>query len=430
MEDSMNVLVIGSGGREHALAMKLAQSPQVSHLFAAPGSDAIGRIATCVDLSVNDIEGLVLFAKKHDIGLTMVGPEDPLASGIVDRFRQEGLCIAGPTAAAARLESSKAFAKEAMKRYGVPTAAFEICTSAEQAHAAVKAIGLPVVIKADGLAAGKGVLICQTSEEAESAIAAMFAQKKFGAAGETVVVEQCLAGEEASFIALTDGKTLLPLASSQDHKRAYDDDQGPNTGGMGAYSPAPVVTPEMHARIMNDVMKPVVEGMEKDGCPFSGVLYAGVMIQNGVPYVLEFNCRFGDPETQPILSRLKSDLVPLLKATAEGELDAVEVEWDERPAVCVVMASGGYPEAYEKGHKINGLDEVSGEEDITVYHAGTKFSGDHWMNSGGRVLGVTALGADIRAAVKRAYWAVERISWKDVHYRRDIGKRALDRINI
>lgn len=424
----MNVLVIGGGGREHALVWKLAKSPEVGQLFAAPGSDAIAKFATCLDCGVDDLDALVAAAQKRDVKLVMVGPEDPLARGIVDRFRAAGISVVGPTAAAARLESSKSFAKEIMRRYGIPTADFDVCGNMEEARAALARIGLPAVIKADGLAAGKGVLICHTASEADEALSMMFEGGRFGSAGETVVVEQCLQGEEASFIALTDGKTVLPMASSQDHKRLKDRDEGPNTGGMGAYSPAPVVTPEMHDRIMEQVMRPLVAAMEAEGCPFSGVLYAGVMIQDGIPYVLEFNCRFGDPETQPILVRLKSDLLPLLRATAEGGLSAYTPEWDTRVAVCVVMASGGYPESYAKGHIINGLEELDGAEDVIVFHAGTKVVDGHWVNAGGRVLGVTGLGSGVRDAVDRTYRAVDRIYWKDVHFRHDIARRALERL--
>ncbi len=425
----MKVLVIGGGGREHALAWRLSKSPQVTKLYAAPGSDAIALLATCVPIKGSDIESLTDFAEKEGIDLTMVGPEDPLALGVVDAFKARGLKIVGPTALAAQLEGSKAFAKDLMQKYAIPTAKFETCTTPEGALAAVGRVGLPVVVKADGLAAGKGVLICHTEQEARDAIAAIMTERAFGAAGERVVVEEMLMGEEASFIALTDGKTVLPMASSQDHKRVFENDEGLNTGGMGAYSPAPVVDDEMHKRIMNEVMIPTIEAMAAEGCPFSGVLYAGVMIaSDGVPKVLEFNCRFGDPETQPIMARLTSDFAELLMATAEGRLQDVEAQWDPRPAVCVVMASGGYPASYEKNLPISGIESADAMDDVVVFHAGTRRGERGWESSGGRVLGVTALGDTIETTLARCYEAVGLIDWKDVHYRKDIAKRALGRM--
>lgn len=424
----MKVLVIGSGGREHALAWKINQSPLVEKLYAAPGSDIIAEFATCVDIKANDVDALAEFAKKEGIELTMVGPEDPLTLGVVDKFKENGLLAVGPTREAAQMEGSKIFSKELMKKYGIPTADFYSCSTRDEALNAVEKLGLPVVVKADGLAAGKGVILCDTIEEATEAIDAVMVEKRFGSSGEKVVIEKLLSGEEASFIVLTDGKTVLPMASSQDHKRALDDDKGLNTGGMGAYSPAPVVDETMHNRIMNDVMLPTIKALEAEGTPFAGVLYAGVMINDGVPYVLEFNCRFGDPETQPIMARLKSDIVPLLKASAEGNLDKFAAEWDERTAVCVVMASGGYPESYEKGFVISGLDEAAKMEDVVVFHAGTKLVDGNWTNQGGRVLGVTALGNGVKQAVEKSYRAVKAINWEKVHYRGDIAKRALNRL--
>lgn len=423
----MKVLVIGGGGREHALVWKISQSPLVKKIYAAPGSDAIGRIAVNIDIPSGDLEALADFAFAEEIDLTMVGPEDPLAHGIVDVFKARGLRIVGSSRLASRLEGSKIFSKELMKKYGIRSADFVSCFTEQEALEAVDRIGLPLVVKADGLAAGKGVILCYERGEAEEAIRDIMVNRQFGDSGDRVVVEQLLTGEEASFIALTDGKTVLPMASSQDHKRAGDQDQGLNTGGMGAYSPAPVVTEDMHRRIMDEVMVPTIEAMEKEGCSFSGVLYAGLMIQDGVPYVLEYNCRFGDPETQPIMARLKSDFVEMLIATADGGLDRIEAVWDSRPAVCVVMASGGYPSAYEKGNIITGLEQAGKLEDVTVFHAGTRLVNGQWTNVGGRVLGVTALGEDIGNAVKLAYAAVKEIDWKDVHYRRDIAHRALDR---
>ncbi len=424
----MKVLVIGGGGREHALVWKIAQSPSVDTVYAAPGSDAIAKVAKCVPIKVNEVEKLAQFAETEGIELTMVGPEDPLTLGIVDAFTARGLKIVGPNALAAQIEGSKAFSKDLMKRHGIPTAAYETAKTLEEARDAVERIGLPVVIKADGLAAGKGVILCYKPQDVEQALDEILVSKRFGKAGDVVVVEKLLIGEEASFIALTDGKTVLPMASSQDHKRVFNDDQGPNTGGMGAYSPAPVITPEMHDKIMETVMIPTIEGMEKDGTPFSGVLYAGLMICEGVPYVLEFNCRFGDPETQPIMARLKSDLVELLLATAEGRLADVQAEWDTRPAVCVVMASGGYPGKADAGHAIAGLDQAEQMQDLTVFHAGTKLVDGVWQNSGGRVLGVTALGDNIQQAVERSYEATNIITWENVHYRSDIARRAFGRM--
>ncbi len=423
----MNVMLIGGGGREHALAWKIAQSPQVEKLYVAPGSDAIARVADCVPIKANDIEALADFAVEHSVDLTMVGPEDPLTDGIVDAFKKRGLAIVGPTAAAARLEGSKIFAKELMAKYNIPTAAFRTASTLEEARAAAGELGLPLVVKADGLAAGKGVLLCHDREELDDALQLVMAERKFGASGDRVVIEELLDGEEASFIAFTDGKIVLPMASSQDHKRAFDGDQGPNTGGMGAYSPAPVVDAAMHERILSEVMRPTVTAMEKEGCPFSGVLYAGVMIRDGVPYVLEFNARFGDPETQPIMARLESDLVDLLQATAKGELSGIEAKWNPKAAVCTVMASGGYPNGYEKGHVISGIEDAEKMEDVVVFHAGTKRDGENWINTGGRVLGVTALGANVEEAAGRSYEAVEKINWKNVHYRTDIAKKAFGR---
>ncbi len=424
----MKVLVVGSGGREHALVWKIAQSPRVTRVYAAPGNAGTAERAENVPIGAEDVDALAAFAEREGVDLTVVGPEAPLVLGIVDRFRERGLRIFGPTAAAARLEGSKAFAKAVMERCGVPTAEYREFSDPGEARAYVRERGAPIVIKADGLAAGKGVTVARTVDEALAAVDAIMVERRFGEAGARVVVEECLQGEEASFLAFCDGKNVLPMASSQDHKPVFDDDQGPNTGGMGAYSPAPVVTPELFDEILETVIRPTVEGLAREGTPYVGVLYAGLMIQDGRPKVLEFNCRFGDPECQPIVMRMKGDLVPVLEACIDGTLDRVSLEWDPRPAVCVVMASGGYPGSYAKGHEIHGLDEAARLEDVVVFHAGTRREGDRVVTAGGRVLGVTALGEDIPAAIRRAYQAVERISWEGVHYRRDIGRKALRRL--
>ena len=426
----MKVLVVGGGGREHALAWKIARSPRVDRVYVAPGNAGTALVAENVPIGAEDVEALAGFAEGEGIDLTVVGPEAPLVQGIVDRFRERGLRVFGPSASAARLEGSKAFAKAVMERYGVPTAGYREFTDPEAARAHVREHGAPLVVKADGLAAGKGVTVARTVEEALAAVDAIMVDRAFGEAGARIIVEECLEGEEASFLAFCDGRRVLPMASSQDHKPVFDDDQGPNTGGMGAYSPAPVVTPELFDEIMETVMRPVVEGLARDGIPYVGVLYAGLMIRDGRPKVLEFNCRFGDPECQPIVMRMKGDLVPVLEACIDGDLDRVSLEWDPRAAVCVVMASGGYPGSYRKGIEIRGLDEAAALEDVVVFHAGTRREGDRVVTAGGRVLGVTALGDDIPAAIRRAYEAVERISWEGAHYRRDIGRKALRHLGI
>ncbi len=424
----MKVLVVGSGGREHALVWKIAQSPRVTQVYAAPGNAGTAELAENVPIGAEDVDALAAFAEREGVDLTVVGPEAPLVLGIVDRFRERGLRIFGPTADAARLEGSKAFAKAVMARCGVPTAEYREFSDPGEARAYIRERGAPIVIKADGLAAGKGVTVARTLDEALEAVDAVMVERRFGEAGARVVVEECLAGEEASFLAFCDGKNVLPMASSQDHKPVFDNDEGPNTGGMGAYSPAPVVTPELFDEIVETVIRPTVEGLAREGTPYVGVLYAGLMIQDGRPKVLEFNCRFGDPECQPIVMRMKGDLVPVLEACIDGTLDRVSLEWDPRPAVCVVMASGGYPGSYTKGHEIRGLDDAARLDDVVVFHAGTRREGGRVVTAGGRVLGVTALGEDIPAAIRRAYQAVERISWEGVHYRRDIGRKALRRL--
>ena len=426
----MKVLVVGAGGREHALAWKLAQSPRVSAVYVAPGNAGTAADADLINVPIDDIDGMVAFAKRESVGLTVVGPEAPLAAGIVDAFRDAGLRIFGPSRAAAQLESSKDFAKAFMARHRIPTAAYRTFTDAGDAHAYVSARGAPIVIKADGLAAGKGVVVATDVADAHAAIDAMLCAGTMGAAGARVVVEDFLEGEEASFIVLADGVHALALASSQDHKRLGDDDRGPNTGGMGAYSPAPIVTPTAHARIMREVIMPAIDGMATEGMPYTGFLYAGVMLDaSGTPRVLEFNCRLGDPETQPIMMRLRSDLVVLLEHAVGGTLDRVEAEWDRRPALTVVLAAAGYPEAPRRGDVIAGLDRVTGRThpDVAVFHAGTTREGGVVKVSGGRVLGVTALGDSLRQAQRAAYDAIAAIRFDGMQYRRDIGHRALAR---
>lgn len=426
----MKVLVIGSGGREHALAWKASQSADVNEVFVAPGNAGTQReeSLTNVNIGVEDIDALVAFAKENSIDLTIVGPEAPLVIGVVDAFTEAGLKCFGPTAGAAQLEGSKAFSKDFLAKHNIPTAAYEVFTEIEPAHAYLDKVGVPIVIKADGLAAGKGVILADTMDEAKEAVNDMLAGNKFGDAGSRVVIEEFLVGEEASFIVMADGKNVVPMATSQDHKARDNGDTGPNTGGMGAYTPAPVVTREIHDRIMNEVIYPTIEGMAKDGLPYTGFLYAGVMIdRSGAPKVLEFNCRFGDPETQPIMMRLQSDLPALCLAAIDGKLEGKTTEWDSRAALGVVLAAGGYPESYPKGDVISGLDSVD-SSDMKVFHAGTanNDNGDVVTN-GGRVLCVTALGENVTEAQKRAYEGVELINWDKVYYRTDIGHRAIAR---
>jgi phosphoribosylamine--glycine ligase len=421
----MKILVIGGGGREHALVWKISQSPKVEKIYCAPGSAGIGELAESVAISPELIEKLADFAGKEKIDLTVVGPELPLTLGIADLFEARGLRIFGPDRAAAQLEGSKAFAKEILKANHIPTAAFETFADATAAKRYLAQLKPPYVVKADGLAAGKGVLICADRGEAEAAIDEILVRKTFGQAGDKLVIEEFLNGEEASFMALTDGEHLLPLASSQDHKRVFDNDQGPNTGGMGAYSPAPVVTPAIHRRIMDEVLTPLLAGLKQQGIRYRGVIYAGVMITNDGPKVLEFNARFGDPECQPIMMRLKSDIVPLLEATIDGQLDRVQPEWYDDPAVCVVLCAGGYPGSYDKEKEIRGLDKLKNWDKGFVFHAGTTKDNGRWLTSGGRVLGVTARGGNVANAVKEVYRAVGEITWDGMHYRKDIARRAL-----
>ena len=426
----MKVLVIGGGGREHALAWKAAQSPRVDKVYVAPGNagtateDKLENIA----IDAEDIDALLSFALEEAIELTIVGPEAPLVAGVVDRFQARGLRIFGPSAAAAELEGSKAFTKDFLARHQIPTATYGNFTNLDQAVAYIRQQGAPIVVKADGLAAGKGVILAQTEQQAIDACQDMLAGNAFGEAGHRVVVEEFLSGEEASFIVMVDGEHVLPLASSQDHKARDEGDRGPNTGGMGAYSPAAVVSDDMHRRIMDEVIWPTVRGMAADGKPYSGFLYAGIMVApDGSPRVLEYNVRFGDPETQPIMLRLKSDLVELCGAALDRRLHQVQADWDSRASLGVVLAAGGYPGSYEKGHVISGLDAVQGD-DIRVFHAGTRLQGGDIVTSGGRVLCVCALGEDVAEAQRRAYAAVDKISWKDMYYRRDIGHRAIARL--
>jgi phosphoribosylamine---glycine ligase len=425
----MNVLVIGSGGREHALAWKAAQSNNVSKVFVAPGNagTAIEDKLENVAISVSDIPALIDFAKQENIGLTIVGPEQPLVDGVVDAFEAQGLAIFGPSAKAAQLEGSKSFTKDFLARHQIPTGAYQNFTEIAPALAYVRKQGAPIVVKADGLAAGKGVIVAMTLQEAEDAIKDMLAGNAFGDAGHRVVIEEFLEGEEASFIVMVDGKNILPFATSQDHKRAYNGDKGPNTGGMGAYSPAPVVTSEIHDRVMNEVIIPTVEGMSKEDAPYTGFLYAGLMIAaDGTPKVIEYNCRFGDPETQPIMMRLQSDIVDLCLAACRGELDQCEINFDQRAAVGVVMAAGGYPASYAKGDIISGLD--SNELlDRKIFHAGTSLQDEKVVTSGGRVLCATALGKNVTQAQLAAYELLNQVSWKGVEYRTDIAYRAIER---
>ncbi|RKT58854.1 phosphoribosylamine--glycine ligase [Azonexus fungiphilus] len=425
----MKLLVIGSGGREHAMAWRLAKTPGLQKVYVAPGNAGTAREHELENLNITDPQALADFAEENKVHLTLVGPEAPLAAGVVDVFRARGLKIFGPTKAAAQLESSKDFAKRFMARHNIPTAEFETFSDATAAHAYIERKGAPIVIKADGLAAGKGVVVAMSLEEAHAAIDDMLSGNKLGDAGARVVIEEFLDGEEASFIVMVDGKNVLPLASSQDHKRIFDGDQGPNTGGMGAYSPAPCVTPEVHAKAMREIILPTVRGMLADGIPFTGFLYAGLMIaKDGSVKTLEFNCRMGDPETQPILMRLKSDFVKLLEHGINGTLDQVEAEWDRRVALGVVLAAANYPETPQKGDAISGLPAGNSfGDDCHVFHAGTADQDGQVVTSGGRVLCVTALGENVRLAQKAAYESAAQISWNGVQYRKDIGYRAISR---
>ncbi len=426
----MNVLVVGSGGREHVLAWKLKQSARVKNVFCAPGNGGMAEFAECLPVDATDIDALVKLAKGKSVDLTIVGPEAPLVKGIVDAFHLKGLTVFGPSQKAAMLEGSKVFAKQFMQRYKIPTADFKIFDQAQEARRFLEQTRFPIVIKADGLAAGKGVFVCQNLEEGLEALEQTMVQKVFQDAGQKIVVEECLTGEEVSILAVSDGMNYVLLDSSQDHKRIFDDDLGPNTGGMGAYSPAPVATKSRLYHIDKYIIAPTIRGMSQDGCPFQGVLYAGLMMTADGPKVLEYNVRFGDPEAQVVLPRLKNDLADLLLAASQGQLDDVSLEWDQRSCVCVVMSSGGYPGDYEKGKVISGLDRFSDSEDVVVFHAGTKKTESGVVTSGGRVLGVTALGEGVEAAIHKAYQAVEQIHFDRCFFRRDIGAKALKKCQM
>lgn len=422
----MKVLVVGAGGREHALVWKVAQSPKVTKIFAAPGNAGIAQLAECAPISAEDIPGLLTFARANAVDLTIVGPEGPLSMGIVDEFTKAGLRIFGPSGNAAVIEASKRFSKDLMKKHHIPTAEYGVFTDKAAAESYIHEKGAPIVVKADGLAAGKGVVVAETVAEAIKALDVIMSQKAFGAAGDRVVVEECLKGEEASFMVFTDGKAVVPMASSQDHKRVFDADKGPNTGGMGAYSPAPIVTKKLERKVMETIMVPTVQAMEKEGRLFKGVLYAGLMIHDSEVKVLEFNARFGDPETQPVMARLETDLIEIIEAILDEKLAKIDIKWKPVSAVCVVMASGGYPGKYEKGKEIKGLEKAAGHKNVMVFHSGTSLKNSKIVTDGGRVLGVTGLGAVVAAAIDNAYAGVREISFDGAHYRRDIGARALE----
>ena len=422
----MRLLVIGSGGREHALVWKIAQSKLVDKIFCAPGNGGIAQIAECVDIKADDISGLLEFARKEKIDLTVVGPEKALALGIVDEFTRAGLKIFGPNKKAANLEASKVFSKELMAKYKVPTAKFKVFDSPDAAKKYIESFGAPCVVKADGLAAGKGVVVAKTVNEAKDAVTLMMQDKVFGDAGKKIIIEECLIGQEASILVITDSKAVVALASAQDHKRIFDHDQGANTGGMGAYSPAPIVTADILKEVMDKIIYRTIDGLAKEGIDYRGVLYAGIMLTKDGPQALEFNVRFGDPETQAILPRLKSDLVEAMLATSVGKFSKIgALEWDTGACVSVVCAAGGYPGNYTQGKEISGLDQVSKLENVVVFHAGTKKIGDRILTSGGRVLGVTGLGATIKEAIKNVYAGVNKISFEGMHYRKDIGAKAI-----
>ncbi|MFZ0428245.1 MAG: phosphoribosylamine--glycine ligase [Acidobacteriota bacterium] len=428
----MKVLLVGSGGREHTLAWKLSQSPRLSKLFCAPGNAGTLALGENVPIKVEDLEGLASFARSSEVDLTIVGPEAPLAAGIVDRFRTEGLRIAGPTQAAAQLESSKVFAKTFLAEQGIPTAAFEVHETAASAEEAIRsgAFEYPVVLKADGLAAGKGVLICQDQAEALQATATLMREKRFGAAGERVVIEEFLAGEETSFMVFTDGRNILPMVPSQDHKAAYEGDRGPNTGGMGAYSVDFLLDSRLREVIVREIIEPAVLGMEDLGIPFQGILYAGLMLTEAGPKVLEFNVRFGDPETQAVVPRLEGDLLEIFSAVADGDLSGCQLEWSNRAAVCVVVASQGYPGSYQSGFEITGIPMAEEDPDTVVFHAGTSLRDDKIVTAGGRVLGVTSLRPSLEAAIISVYEAVNKIHFDGMYYRRDIAAKGLRKLGI
>ena len=424
----MKVLIVGSGGREHAIAWKIKQSPLVEKIFIAPGNAGTAHVGENVDIAVNDFQGLTDFAKSEKIGLVFVGPDDPLVDGIVDFLQEKGLNVFGPNKKAAIIEGSKLFTRDLLKKYGIPNAEYASFKNPEKAKEYLHQVGAPIVVKANGLALGKGVVVAETIEEAEKAIDAMMVDKAFGEAGNMILLEEKLIGEEASYFVFSDGKNIIPMVSSQDHKRIFDEDQGPNTGGMGAYSPAPIVTKEMEQRVLKEIMQPTVDAMAKEGRTFKGILYAGLMISEQGPKVVEFNCRFGDPETQVLLPRLVSDIVPIVQACIDGTLAEQKVKWSEKACCCVVMASGGYPGKYEKGKEISGLEKAGSLQDTVVFHAGTKKEGEKILTNGGRVLGVTALGNSIKESIENSYKAVKKISFEEAQYRKDIGQKALRRL--
>ena len=424
----MKVLVVGGGGREHSLCWKISQSALVEKVFCAPGNAGVSRHAECVNIQVTDFDSLVDFAKKESVDLTVVGPELPLCEGIVDVFQKEGLLIFGPTKAAAKLEESKAFSKDLMKKYGIPTGEYFVFTDLKKALAKIKEMVPPFVIKADGLAAGKGVIICHSVEEGKTVLSSIMERKVFGSAGDKVIIEEFLEGEEASFFVFTDGENIIPLEPSQDHKPLLDGDKGPNTGGMGAYTPAPVVDKRLSRKIIDEVMVPTIQAMKTEGRTYRGILYAGLMIRGETLKVLEFNCRFGDPEAQPLLMRMKSDIVPIFHSVASGRMVTDPIEWKDGFSVCVVMASRGYPGDYRKGVKLWKLKDFQDSDDAMIFHAGTRFEGDDIVTNGGRVLGVTSFGDTVRGAIARAYEVVDFISQQDLVYRKDIGEKALLRI--
>jgi len=421
----MKVLVIGGGGREHSLVWKIAQSPEVSKIFCAPGNPGISELAECIDITADQTSLLCEFAVKEDVGLTVVGPEAPLVDGIVDVFSKHNLKVFGPDQKAAILEDSKVFSKLLLRKHGIPTADFKCFDDHSQARHYVLSRGAPIVVKADGLSKGKGVFVCKTNDEALQAIDSIMKDRVFGNAGDQVVIEECLIGEEVSLLAFTDGRTIVPMESSQDHKTVYDGDEGPNTGGMGAYSPVPIMTSELYREVEKNILVPTVHAMNKEGRPYKGVIYIGLMITFAGPMVLEFNVRFGDPEAQVILTRMKSDIVPIMLATISGGLDNVDLEWFPQASVCVVMAAGGYPGQYDNGKEIKGVDSLKNQEGISVFHAGTKSENGKIVTNGGRVLNVAACGEDIKEAQKKVYEAVSKISFDGAHYRRDIADKAI-----
>jgi phosphoribosylamine--glycine ligase len=421
----MKVLVIGGGGREHSLVWKIAQSPEVSKIFCAPGNPGISELAECIDITADQTSLLCEFAVKEDIGLTVVGPEAPLVDGIVDVFSKHNLKVFGPDQKAAILEDSKVFSKLLLRKHGIPTADFKCFDDHSQARHYVLSRGAPIVVKADGLSKGKGVFVCKTNDEALQAIDSIMKDRVFGNAGDQVVIEECLIGEEVSLLAFTDGRTIVPMESSQDHKTVYDGDEGPNTGGMGAYSPVPIMTSELYRGVEKNILVPTVHAMNKEGRPYKGVIYIGLIITSVGPMVLEFNVRFGDPEAQVILTRMKSDIVPIMLATISGGLNNVDLEWLPQASVCVVMASGGYPGQYDNGKEINGLESLKNQEGVSVFHAGTKSENEKIVTNGGRVLNVVACGGDIKEAQKKVYEAVSKISFDGAHYRRDIADKAI-----